>query len=515
MRNRFLCLAAILTVTCLGVAAADCHAGDQQVPVGLQKQLLVDDWAIADKQNVERVQGRITKANEGRPILVPDKPWEDDAFGFYGTVLHDGTKFRMWYRPWAYAVAYAESDDGLDWRKPALDQYDFSVERAKQETKGEFSPREGARLDWHGKENNVLGVFGDGFTCFLDSHEIDPAHRYKACYGHISKICACIAHSADGIHWTPYNNGEPVTGRASDTYNQLLWDEGQKTYRLLTRTDFGRDGNEIRGNRVMVNPDVKANPTAWTTLRQWQFDREGPNEFRRRQVYGLTDWIYEGVHFGLPLVLEWADEPLGQEGRLQTDGVDHYKRHDRDVMETYIAPCRDGVDWDLQWVYAGKPLVLRGPDGSFDKDMIIASSNIVTWQDKHWIYYTGYRERHWRIPRKPSIGLATLPLDRFVGLEAGKTPGTVTTHPFTLDGGRLLLNADAPHGSICVEVLDHEGALIAGLTPEDCLPMKQVDDVRLAVRWKDSQRLTSMAGQTVRLRFTLQNATLYSFQVQP
>jgi len=86
-------------------------------------------------------------------------------------------------------------------------------------------------------------------------------------------------HSPDGIHWTPYNNGKPVTGRASDSYNQVLWDEGAKTYRLLTRTDFGRDGSEIRGSRMMVNPDPKANPTAWKTVRAWHFDREGRTSF--------------------------------------------------------------------------------------------------------------------------------------------------------------------------------------------------------------------------------------------
>ncbi len=504
-----------LTVLWIACSAASSNAADAVRPIGLDKQLLVDDYAIADIRHVRRVLGKVTKANDGRPIIVADKPWEDDLFGFYGTVLHDGQKFRMWYHPWAYAVAYAESNDGLHWRKPALNMYDFSVERAKRETGGEFFPRQGAPTDWHGKQNNIIGFFGDGFTCFLDPHETDPDHRYKACYGHIPKICATLVHSPDGIHWTPYNQGEPVTSRASDTYNQLLWDEQAKTYRLLTRTDFGRDGSEIRGTRVMVNPDVKADPTAWKTVRQWCFDREGPDEFRRRQIYGMTDWIYEGIHFGLLMVYQWPDETPGQPPRLTSDDVDHHKRHDRDVIDFFIATCRDGANWDLHWVYADEPFVPRGPDGSFDKDMLVQCSNIVTHQDKHWIYYTGYRERHWRIPRQPAIGLATLPLDRFVGLQASQETGTITTVPFELAGEHLTLNAEAPHGEVTVAVLDAGGQPIEGFSANDCLRLKDVDDLRMPVRWQGSHRLAELKGRTIRLQFTLTNATLYAFHVQP
>ncbi|NIP92724.1 MAG: hypothetical protein GWO24_04365, partial [Akkermansiaceae bacterium] len=72
---------------------------------------------------------------------------------------------------------------------------------------------------------------------------------------------------ADGINWKPYNDGRPVTHRAADTYNQIIWDEDAQVYRLFTRTDFRRpaDGLEVRGTRDMVNPDIKADPTNWRT----------------------------------------------------------------------------------------------------------------------------------------------------------------------------------------------------------------------------------------------------------
>jgi len=146
MRKTVWCLAVLWIVRCAAWVGAD----DAVQPIGLKKQLLVDDCAIAESSGVQRVLGQVTKANGGRPIMTADKPWEDDVFGFYGTVLHDGRKFCMWYHPWAYAVAYAESDDGFEWRKPTLDLYDFSVERAKREMGGEFFPREGMPTDWRG-----------------------------------------------------------------------------------------------------------------------------------------------------------------------------------------------------------------------------------------------------------------------------------------------------------------------------------------------------------------------------
>ena len=364
-------------------------------------------------------------------------------------------------------------------------------------------PTLGSNFDWNYHNGGVE----------LLAEIVRGLHRYKACYGPVQFVRACIAHSPDGIHWTAYNNNQPVTGRASDTYNQILWDEAAKTYRLLTRSDYhGPNGEEVRGSRVMVNADVKADPAAWKTVRQWRFEREGPNEFRRRQIYGMTDWIYEGIHFGLMMVYEWPKEGPGNM-KLKTEGVDYHKRHDRDVMNFYIAPCRDGANWDLQWVYAEKPLVPRGPDGSFDKDMIVQASNIVTWRDKHWIYYTGYRERHWHIPRKPSIGLATLPLDRFVGLQAGKQTGSVTTKPFRLDGGRLLLNVDAGSGSIAVEVLSSDDTPVEGFSAKQCR-MDNVDELRLEPKWESKRKFKKLQGQTVRLRFYMENATLYTFQIQ-
>ena len=327
------------------------------------------------KSGVTRELGRGTKQNDGKPVFEGH---------FYGTVLHDQGKFKLWYRGNPYG--YAESNDGLHFQKVA--------------------PLVGLDPAHHNTA-----------SFYIDPHETDPAHRYKCCYAYLRPHAAALAYSADGIHWKPYNNGKPVTHRAADTYNQVLWDEEAKVYRLFTRTDYRRppDGLEVRGTRDMINPDLKADPTNWRTVREWKFGSAPFDEVYRRQIYALTDWIYEGVHFALMSVYENIPRP----GEPYDSVQDLVKRHDHDIVNFYIGTTRGNAMWDLTWVYAGKPLVERGPDGSFDKDMIFPASQIVTHEDTHWIYYNGYRERHGIADRGiHGIGLATLKLDRFIGLKA-------------------------------------------------------------------------------------------------
>ena len=442
------------------------------VDIGQQKQLLVDDHVIAHMENVTRQLGRVTKENDGQPVLT--EGW------FYGTVLQDEGKFKMWYcaeKPGGSEYRYAESEDGLD-----------------------FSTVSG-----------LTGIYSKAhtLTVFLDPHETDPDHRFKAAYDAPGTM-AGIAHSSDGIHWTPYNDGNPVTHRAADTLNQILWDEGAQTYRLFTRTDFGAMGgaDEIRGSRGMVNPDVKADPTNWTTTSEWIFDREGESETDRRQIYGLADWIYCGVHFGFLSVYEWP-------GDTSEGPTDLVKRHERNIMNCYLATSRDGSDWDLSWVYASQPIIPRGGDGTFDKDFIKPSSSILTRGDRHWLYYSGGNERHGTKeiihPRENVIGLASLRLDGFISLNAGDEEAIVLTKPFRLEGDALQVNVDATQGSVRIDLLDACGEPLEGYSGSDATTYQEIDELRLSPQW--SEPPASLRGEKIRLRFHLTRAALYSFQV--
>ena len=104
------------------------------------------------------------------------------------------------------------------------------------------------------------------------------------------------------------------------------------------------------------------------------------------------------------------------------------------------------------------------------------------------------------------IGLAKLPLDRFICQKAGDRVGTITTKPFELQGYELALNVDAKTGWVQIELLDEMGKLIPGFLGK----CTGADELRLRPKWT-SGNLSSLKGRTVKLRFTLQNAKLYAF----
>jgi hypothetical protein len=475
--SRTLALCGLLTGPLIVSPISRCLSAEGElnaVTVGFRKQLFVDDFVVAEKRAVARVLGKITKANDGNPIFTDG--W------FYGTVLHDKGKFKLWFRkPGTSGFGYAESPDGLKFQKIA----------------------------------DLSGInFAGDYTLAveIDPTETDPPHRFIAGYD-APGMAAGIAHSADGIRWTPYHDGKPVTIRAADTYNQVLWDHEAKTYRLFTRTDFGTAGGstELRGTRSMTNPAPKTNPANWSLVREWIFDKEGQGEAKRRQIYATTCWIYQGVYFALLSVYDYPGDV--SEGKV----TDTHKRHERDVMNFYIATSRDGDSWDTHWVYAGQPLVPRGPDGAFDKDIVLPASTIVTYADKHWIYYAGANERHGdeqiRFDRKHAIGLATLRLDGFVGLRADENKGSVVTKPFKLEGNKLSVNVDAQGGEAAVEVLDETGQPLAGFAGGAAVFAAGVDDLRWQPRWKRHTDLSALRGRIVRLKFHLRDAILYSFQI--
>jgi hypothetical protein len=256
----------------------------------------------------------------------------------------------------------------------------------------------------------------------------------------------------------------------------------------------------------MTNPDVNAAPATWTTVRSWKLD-----DANRHQAYSMTDWIYENVHFGLVSVYDYPGDL--SEGTT----TDWITRHERDVLNTYLATSRDGDSWDLQWINSGQAFIPRGGNGAWDKDIIAPPSEIVTVNDQHWIYYGGANERHGTTDvsfnRQHAIGVATLPLDRFIGVQANAQPGIIETKPFQLVASGLQLNLDAQQGALQVEVLDDNGNPISGFAKSDSESLSNVDGLRLQPQWNQHDDLSLLVGQTIRLRFYLQGATLYAFQV--
>ena len=204
-----LALPAVATVT-YGIAA-------DPIDIGSRLELFVDAFLIDTMAGV-RLRLHTPVARE--PALVHDEPWEGNSC-CYHTVFRDGDICRAYYRASQYDIStrkfvgpqvtcYAESDDGIHWRKPALGLF---------ETDGST-------------RNNIvwMGVGTHNFTPFLDGNPAcPPAQRYKALASGKGGLVAFA--SPDAIHWTRLGENACITKGAFDSQNLAFWDSVRGEYR--------------------------------------------------------------------------------------------------------------------------------------------------------------------------------------------------------------------------------------------------------------------------------------------
>lgn len=156
---------------------------------------------FASRLDVIRIEGHLhwhvrrPRVTE-QPVLVGDTETDAKGVHIYGTVLNDGGVYRMWYQASPKGlphdsplVAYAESDDGVTWRKPALNL-----------------------VEWNGSTNNNLcdlGMHGPSIVKlpqggYLATGCIDARYVHHNPAATEAPIGGgyYIAHSDDGLHWT-------------------------------------------------------------------------------------------------------------------------------------------------------------------------------------------------------------------------------------------------------------------------------------------------------------------------
>ena len=82
-------------------------------------------------------------------------------------------------------------------------------------------------------------------------------------------------------------------------------------------------------------------------------------------------------------------------------------------------------------------------------------------------------------------------------------------------GASLVLNfATSSIGSVRVELLDDYSQPLAGFSAADCDELVG-DQLGQTVTWKHPADVARLAGRSVRLRFVMRDADLYSFQFKP
>jgi len=451
------------------------------------KQLFFDDYIVESMENVKRVINQPVKY-AGNPVLKPDEPWEKGLAYATGNIIHDEDEgiYKMWYQvvnyDWSESMmAYATSRDGIHWEKPAL-----------------------GLMEYNGtKENNI--VFGltpgfDGPGVFKDPVETDPSRRYKMLYRCPPPVCA--AYSPDGIHWTPYVEN-PVIPTESDTHEVVFWDNKLQRYVAHLRLWLPYREDEPENYIRVVGRSESTDFIRWTpTVPIVKADEK--DEPKDRNFYNMEVMQYEGIYIGFISVYHILP---GMEGKPVPPDKPWM-----DKVDVQLTFSRDGRTW--MRVGDRQVFLPTGSEGSFDWGMIFTLQSPLVVNDEIWIYYVGFSNLHWFLyrgePQEGAIGLAKLRLDGFVSIDA-ESKGVLTTKPFIFDGNRLELNTDAEEGAIYVELLDPNNRPIPGFSKDDCDPVTK-DEIHHTVSWNGKSDIGFLRGKTIKLKFYLNKAKLYSFR---
>jgi hypothetical protein len=449
--------------------------------------LAIDDVSLPLRRNLCTYLSKPTVWPQ--PVLTPsrDNPNAPDflATHFYGSVLHDQGRYRMWY----YAVhigdtpndihegpmCYAESDDGIHWVKPALRQLNFK-----------------GSLDGSRNAIKLPELRTEGNFVIKDELDPDPARRYKLVYNyHPADRSWTIrtATSPDGLHWTAGPEGPFHTfieHASFYQFNGLFFVSGQMHIRGEGGHAQGRQGH------VIVSPDFDH----W--LQEWGDgfllpEPADPMQRGSRKPYdqvhiGIGAAPFDNVLVGLYCI--WHNqvdfhEISGDLGLLVSNDGFHFRE-----------PVKGHV-----YLSAADSPVTPGPSGVWPT-VLCQAGGILNVGDETRIYHGRWRNTPYGEEYYGEVALATLPRDRWgsLGLFPDQAEGSVWSCPVTLPKGgcQVILNADRAC-DMRVEIADKRFSLLPGFSGEKN-GVTQVDGgLDCPVVWPQGD-LSALAGQTVRLR---------------
>jgi hypothetical protein len=489
---------------------------EEPLNIGREPQFFVDDYVVDNLWQLKKGRGdQIIRRVFHAPVRHGKNPVADTDYrlvlkpgtfeiervegeqfpGKIGahTVIREDGKFRMWYdsqrlvpgkrgrdKPqFVHHLAYAESDDGLNWRFPSLGIAEFNGS----------------------KDNNLLVPWEARTPHLLRNIPENDRRGYRyifQCRSNKPRPGIYLVGSHDGVHWD-WDKAMLIAKVNSDTYNNILYDERRQEYVMYLRAK----------DRYLAGQDDIARDDPVNGGESRRIARIASKEL-------WTDWMEKGTiqNILLPDALDYADGYTrlylmptvryagiywGYLGRL---------RQDLTAMDTQLATSRDGRDFQR---LPDRPKLLEvGPEGAWDHGMVLVYPGWVEVGDEWWIYYRGDDRDHRDSPRNSAVGLLKLRKEGFVSMRGPSGGGVVVTRQIRWPGGGLLVNADAHAGELKVRISGERRQPLPGFDYADCATFTG-DSIAHKIAWKD-QSLDALKGEVIRLEFMIKNADLYSFR---
>lgn len=540
-------LVGVLCLVQVSAPAAGVSRNPRGTETFLPKQesvLLLDDHTVSQTANLVQHFFPASK-HSANPVMSRTQAWEGAGPYCWGSrLMQDDVSglLRLWYIAYHYEGnfyrwGYATSRDGLHWEKPNL-----GVERFGNALAGNCLP-----LGPH-PEKGARSIARD------PRPQTPPDRRYLGV--RFTYEGEFVSFSPDGIAWAEYPLN-PAWMVPSDIIH-VMWDDGRDRFVAYYKVW------EVRGTEPGFSDSAAGRP--FVTYMPWYNMKQLPNgtaefdgpcvSFRsdaaadvqkkkfvlRARNQGNDDgggaslsgawtakrvqcWAEseDGIHWKNEQGVLHADKQDPPTANIQFMFVMQYggyyvgflTMHDEaGCFRIQLSWSKDGLHWLRPWRDSWLDI---GPHNAFDAGMVLGPADPILWEKEMWFPYGGFPVKHdsKQTDWQSAIGIATCRLDGFAAWQAGETTGELVTQPLRCDGDRLFVNADAKDGEVVVEVLDENGNPVGGLQGRFCRAIVgdtlQARDAGWA-QWKDTD-MGVVKGRTIRLRFLLRRAKLYSFRI--
>lgn len=463
------------------------------IDISVGRQLFVDSFLIAET-DLQPTYHR-AKKHPKNPVLKPETVWETEetlplACPKGGGVWYDEAYgcYRMWYEAgWLNELAYAESSDGIHWKRPVLDPVTGSNLLFSSEQVIPVRNTDGTMTQISGKD-----LQPDSTSVWIDS-TADPKERYKLFFRPPTRKGlydpAIVATSSDGIHWENFRYTPTIGDRSTAFYNPFRkkWVYSIRDY-WKSRSRRYRECDDFLDGAAWIEEEA----VHW--LAADSKDTDNPFTSSPISLYNTDVIAYESILVGM---FEAWYGPDNTEC-LKTGCPKHTA-----LMPMY---SRDGFHFSRP---NRTPLIQEDPD-SWDKGYIQSvTGGLIVHEDTLWLYYTGVSGDSSRITDSEytngmyaggATGIAILRRDGFVSMGSSQGGYLMTRLLTAKDTHYLFVNLD---GAMTVDVLMDDGTTFTSL-PVEC------DSTRQQVLFEDFD-LAVLAGTIFRLRFRLKKGQLYAF----
>jgi hypothetical protein len=400
-------------------------------------------------------------------------------------------------------VALALSDDGIHWKKPNIGLFEH-----KDSTKN--------NIVWVGAGEKLKGVHG--FAPFIDQTEPEGSPtRFKALGAARSAFQNGLyaMSSPDGIHWSLMQEDPVLDGSVAhfDSQNLAFWDEENEVYRIYFRNYGG--GNYFEGGQRGIDTATSKDFIHWSENKPLNWINSPDEQLYTNQV---TPY-YRAPHIFLGFPLRYIEYPWSPSiealpelehrkiraavkpryGSALTDGLFMSSRDGSTFNRWPEAFIRPGPQLEGNWTYG---------DNSQSWGLHETPSSIPGAPPEISFYVS---ENYWR-GDATILRRHTIRQDGFVSLNAPLSGGEVVSKPLTFKGSKLQLNfSTSAAGSIKVEIQDIDGKPLNGYSlgqGHDVIG----DEIERTVSWEQGSDVSAIAGQSIRLRFILKDADLFSMR---